>query len=404
MKTNVLKRIVSLFSLMNTIIIVSVLPISSVAAHSLTSWANKYPASNAGGSYHFGIGDCFHINGSNAKYYWANGTTKSYFSTSFINGASAWGGLITCNEVTNFSDAHVKIEYNPNKVGNYAAYVTTIGPSIGHYEPGSSPTEMVVGAITGYTSTEKKQVFTHEIGHLWGIEDLYDYNTGLNSIYSDTYAFNAPTRHDTNAMRICLNSLYFNTGNGWKYQKSPGVWAKDEWIAKYGKTNYFDKNGISSYYVNGIVPTTSMNLANGVYEIEGKTSGKLIHTAYATDGSVAHLYTRSVNPVHINNQRFKFTRQSDNTYSIKVLSSNKYLTVPDSNYNSGVQLKFYDWNGSNSQKWYVISRENGYVKFVNKHSCLAIDIRNNTTTNGTAIQQYTYTDVNAQLFKLVKIS
>lgn len=151
------------------------------------------------------------------------------------------------------------------------------------------------------------------------------------------------------------------------------------------------------------LPTSSMNIPNGIYQIQGKTSGKLIHSKNASDGAVAHLWSSTTNPDNINNQRYNFQRQSDGTYKIIVLSSNKVLTNPNLSYENGTQLRFYNWNGANNQKWYVVDCGNGYVKFINKHSGLAIDISNNGTENGTAIQQWKDSAVgaSAQRFKLL---
>ena len=127
------------------------------------------------------------------------------------------------------------------------------------------------------------------------------------------------------------------------------------------------------------MPTSSIDIPNGVYEIQGKTSGKLIHSANASNGAVAHLWSVATNSNTIKNQRFKFERQSDGTYKITVLSSGSVLDNNGSSYNSGNQLKFH------------------------KHSGLAIDISNNGTENGTAIQQWKDSAVgaSAQRFKLL---
>lgn len=86
------------------------------------------------------------------------------------------------------------------------------------------------GGAEQYTSLRKRQLLAHELGHFWGIDDLYHYSTTLESIYSDSYNFETATRHDFNALRIGLGNLEYDTGSSdsatrWKYQKSPNVWA-----------------------------------------------------------------------------------------------------------------------------------------------------------------------------------
>lgn len=94
---------------------------------------------------------------------------------------------------------------------------------------------------------------THELGHLWGIKDLYDYYTNLQSIYSDTYAFSSPTRHDINAMYICQDRPWYkDANNNLKFLRNPGQFASSEWVysfdyqpASYSTTcHYIGSNGV----------------------------------------------------------------------------------------------------------------------------------------------------------------
>ncbi len=402
----IIKSIVSLLGLTMTIVFAVANPLSTVFSHDLSPWANKYSASNAGGSYQFGIMGACHINGKTVNYYWENSTVESYFSSSLNSAVSMWGGMINATKTDN-SSAHLRITYNPNITADgYAAYVLVKdGDENKHFRTGrplgQEDVEMVIGNITSDSQTTKSIYLTHELGHLWGIDDLYNIpNLGnLDSIYSSV--FGAPTRHDKNAMNICLNNPFFDTGNGWKYQKSPGVWANSEWINKGGKAHYFDSAGIKVHEITGSMPTTSMDFPNGVYEIQGKTSEKLIHSASSSNGAVAHLWTAATNSTTINNQRYNFERQSDGTYKITVLSSGSVLDNNGSSYNSGNQLKFHIWHGGNNQRWYIVNCGNGYVKFVNKHSGLVVDINNNDTSNGTVIQQWQDIGSDAQRFRML---
>ena len=45
------------------------------------------------------------------------------------------------------------------------------------------------GGAEQYTSLRKRQLLAHELGHFWGIDDLYHYSTTLESIYSDSYNY-----------------------------------------------------------------------------------------------------------------------------------------------------------------------------------------------------------------------
>lgn len=363
--------------------ITAVMP-ASASAHSLTAWANIYTKNKAGGNYHFAIGDVYHVDGNNVNYYWANNTTKKYFSDSMLYGVGLWNGMISATETTS-ANAHMKVTYNPN-IGDALAYVVCYEPSYGHYSPNETTTEMVLGNITGNSQKHKSEIIRHELGHVWGIDDLYDVNTTLESIYSQGDKYDYPTRHDKNALRIGLNNPWFYNSDGTrKYQKSPGVWAKNETLNINGDSYKFDSNGILEI----------MNIANGIYKIQGKTSSKSV--SYTSSNNSAVLYQSSVS----NNQKFRFERQNDGTYKITSLSANKVLdTGTDST--SGIEVQFNSWNGGNNQKWYIVDCGNGWVKFINKYAGLVLDIENNGISDGTPIQQYEDADVNAQRFKLIK--
>lgn len=401
----IIKILTNSFCLFMLILFVTINSLSTTFAHSLTPWANYYPYGSAGGDHHFSIMDSYHIDGNTVKFFWANTSTKNLLSANLTNGVAMWDGLINAVE-TSSSSANLKITYNPNSTYDRNAYTDLIIPS-GHYGVYNGDLQIVFtknGA--NLSSTMRSRTMCHELGHVWGIDDIYNLNTGwpysnLESIMNSTEDYSAATRHDKNAMRICLNNLFFDTGNGWKYQKSPGVWAKDEWINKSGKAHYFNSSGIKVHEIQGSMPTSSMNIPNGVYEIQGKTSGKLIHSANASNGAVAHLWSVATNSTTIKNQQFKFERQNDGTYKITVLSSGSALDNNGSSYNNGNQLKFHIWHGGNNQRWYIVNCGNGYVKFINKHSGLAIDIYNNSAANGTSVQQWTDNSSDAQRFKLL---
>ena len=117
-----ISKLLSIFIVINVLVVIFNFSFITVSAHSLTSWSNLYSKNNAGGEYQFAIGDYYHVNGKNANYYWDNNTTKSYFSSALAGGVKMWGGMITATE-TNKSSAHFKITYNPNVIVKAAADV-----------------------------------------------------------------------------------------------------------------------------------------------------------------------------------------------------------------------------------------------------------------------------------------
>lgn len=146
-------------------------------------------------------------------------------------------------------------------------------------------------------------------------------------------------------------------------------------------------------------PVASIKLNDGVYELQGKTSGKLIHASSGLPGASAHLWESA----NTDNQRLRLEHQDDGTYKITVLSSGSVLTVRDASSSNGALLDFSTWHGDDQQKWYIVDCVGGFVKFINKHSGLAIDISDNGTANGTRIQQWQDVGVDAQRFRILPI-
>lgn len=265
-----MRKIKSIGSKLMMVLLFAVLFVAttfSASAHSLTPWSKAYNYDNAGGTHQFAIGDFYHISGRTFNYYWdeswEDASDKNSYKTALIDAATLWDGMISIKE-TSPSEAHAVIKYDPrfpNSDDDKAAYVTTSRPS-NHYVPGEVMTEMVIGDIIGKLNINTESKLAHELGHLWGIEDLYAHNIkDLESFYSKT-GLSKPTIHDKNALFIGINQPWFVDANGKvKYQKSvsdSGVvtWAKNETYNGYT----FDSNG---YLTNG--PKVQYNANGGGY-------------------------------------------------------------------------------------------------------------------------------------------
>ncbi len=206
-----------------------------VSAHRLTTWANHYNVNNSNTTYSFAFNNSAHINGNNVRYAWQNTTAKNKFNSSLTNSfEDIWGNMISGTEVSKGNE-HVIIEYDPYTTSsNAAARAILIGyDSEQHIVPGEGHAKIIYyQPANTYTETTKTHIAGHELGHLWGITDLYDLQNennprnNFNSIYAQPYDIPTATRHDKNALRIGLNDLWYEPVNEepWWYQPSPGIW------------------------------------------------------------------------------------------------------------------------------------------------------------------------------------
>ena|GEM_PF-2241274 len=241
-----MKRIIKALCVLTTLVIALSTLVIVTFAHNLIPWANRFTKSAANSTYSFAIGDRYHINGKTAYYYWDTTNAKNLFQSYLTNGANLWGGMINIVE-TSSSSANVKISYSPEVS---SAYIAELIGGDSHFGT-NVKAELVIGNITtsNWPQVRRNTLMAHELGHLWGIDDLYrppNPKTNLESIYSDIeYYYTAPTRHDKNAMYICLNDPWYQDTNGsWKRWKSPGTFATNEWC----DDSWFNSSG---YWVSG---------------------------------------------------------------------------------------------------------------------------------------------------------
>ena len=277
-------------------------PYSSTSAHILTDWSEYYPAAESNGVDNFGIIDGCHVNGRKVNFKWNNSTVKSYFNTALIQAESMWGNLIDAIEVS--SNGSFEIQYDPDPTNDFAGYV--IVESGEHYIDGQHTTKMVIANITEYTALEKSQVFAHELGHLWAIDDLYDYYSNLQSIYSNSYAFTSATRHDKNAMYICQDRPWYKDSSGnWKFLKSPGRFAVNEWAYTIG--NEPTSQNAGRYYFGG----------NGVFVSNADSQYKKTYTSYSVGSVLAKGQTLLENQyLSSPNNKFIAIMQSDGNFAV----------------------------------------------------------------------------------------
>jgi|GEM_PF-4558627 len=101
------------------------------------------------------------------------------------------------------------------------------------------------------------------------------------------------------------------------------------------------------------------------------------------------------------NQTFEFMKQSDNTWMLKALHSNKVLAVPGSSKKEHEAIIQYTNLGINDQKWRLESSDKGSFKLKNVNSDLVMDVTDRSDSDGAIIQQVKSKNEDCQRFMLI---
>lgn len=205
------------------------------------------------------------------------------------------------------------------------------------------------------------------------------------------------------------------------------IYAKTRWVAQYGAQmgyNAFDTNDrgwqyTSSGHINGISGSVDMNafgsknyaqdssvidvrkmpvvsVPDGNYfiNLHSKVSSSVdIPGANASDSIAIQLYSGNGSKA----QQFKFSKQSDGSYVITNVNSDKALDVRGAAAGNNSVVQQYAINGTNAQRWFIRDSGAGYYL----QSALGnwvLDLSGGNTSNGTAIRLYAPNGTQAQRF------
>lgn len=205
------------------------------------------------------------------------------------------------------------------------------------------------------------------------------------------------------------------------------IYAKTRWVAQYGAQmgyNAFGTNDrgwqyTSSGHINGISGSVDMNafgsknyaqdssvidvrkmpvvsVPDGNYfiNLHSKVSSSVdIPGANASDSIAIQLYSGNGSKA----QQFKFSKQSDGSYVITNVNSDKALDVRGAAAGNNSVVQQYVINGTNAQRWFIRDSGAGYYL----QSALGnwvLDLSGGNTSNGTAIRLYAPNGTQAQRF------
>ena len=205
------------------------------------------------------------------------------------------------------------------------------------------------------------------------------------------------------------------------------IYAKTRWVAQYGPRMEFTAFGTNdrgwqyteSGHINGISGSVDMNafgsknyaqdssvidvrkmpvvsVPDGNYFINVRfkvASSVDIPGASTSDSTTIQLYSGNGSKA----QQFKFSKQSDGSYVITNVNSDKALDVRGAAAGNNSVVQQYAINGTNAQRWFIRDSGAGYYL----QSALGnwvLDLSGGNTSNGTAIRLYAPNGTQAQRF------
>lgn len=135
---------------------------------------------------------------------------------------------------------------------------------------------------------------------------------------------------------------------------------------------------------------------NNTYEIETKlSSNKVVDISGGSkkEGAQVQIWT----PDNVNQQRFKFTAISSDTYKIIAKHSDMALTARLSN-NEVYQEKY---TGATTQQWQILEKGNGYYSFICKANGRSLGVYQDKAQNGQKLKVYASNKSASRQFRLV---
>ncbi len=147
---------------------------------------------------------------------------------------------------------------------------------------------------------------------------------------------------------------------------------------------------------------SSVDVTEGIYYLESKSSGKIIEIADAltTNGANVQQGTYADLP----NQQFEITKETETRYTLKAEHSDKHVEVAFAGQAPGTNVRQNSENQGSEQAWSFEDAGNGYVYIISKANGLYLDVANASNQDGANIQVWTANNNDAQKWKLNRVN
>ena len=167
--------------------------------------------------------------------------------------------------------------------------------------------------------------------------------------------------------------------------------------SSYGNRNFY--NLFTEWFGNTRVQSSNIVLPNGTYEIASSNNVVLdVSNAGKSDGTNVQVWEDN----NTSAQRWQLARQSDGSYKIKNINSNKYLDVSNAGTRDGSNVQIWNNNNTCAQKWNIVTSGDGY-RLVSACSGNSLDISNGTIRSSSNVQIWNNNDTAAQRWYLKKV-
>ena len=148
--------------------------------------------------------------------------------------------------------------------------------------------------------------------------------------------------------------------------------------------------------------TYAEELTDGTYTIQSTiNNSKVIDLTSANTANGSNIRIWQSNDT--NAQKWNFIRQSDGYYQIaSSINQNKVFDITSGIIANYSNIQLYDTNNTNAQKWTLVQIENDIYTIKSTDNNYCLDLSGANTGNGTNIQLYQCNNTNAQKFRLIK--
>lgn len=320
-------------------------------------------------------------NDANLQQYASNGSAAQqfYISVSSRDGYASISGSNSqlCIDVANASTedrTNIRMHFandSPAQQWKFESVRTDAGISDGYYRIGTALASSMVLDISGGSKENG--------GNL----QLYDSNGTAAQVF---YVKNLGS--GLYEMMACNSGLLIDLQDGTAVPRNN--------IDQYGRNG----SDAQKWYIRQSAASGFCTIASDV------DSGMVLDIAGGSSdaGTNIQLYPSNDTPA----QQWSFTSVdqpqvpvTDGLYTIGMYGTQgQVLDIQGGSIYNGGNLQLYSSNGTNAQKFYIISRGDGYCQIISANSQLALDVADGSSADGANVQQYASNGSAAQSWKI----